>query len=300
MRDLLRDLPYFLEVAQHKSFTAAADSLDVPLSTLSRRIAAMEEMLGVSLLHRTTRSMELTESGRIFLESCRTIVAEMDSVKKRLDSVAQNPSGKIRLFLLPDIHAFYIKDVLSTFATRYPDIELHVLFSTRWNDLYGQAIDLEIRVGDLPDSDLKARKLFTEYAAPFAAPSLLEFYPAPETPGDIKNMPCIGQDHVSHQDWKTEKDGRVENLWLRPAHIVNNVEVCLEFVLKGLGIGLFPLRMAAPHVRSGRLVRLLPEWRMPGITLSAVMPEGQIPYRVRLLLDYLVEHFAALQAQSFD
>lgn len=298
MNKLLRDVPYFLEVAHQKSFTAAADALDVPLSTLSRRVAAMEKTLGVRLLHRTTRHMELTESGRIFLECCGSIMSEMKSARQRLEGVVQKPSGRIRIALFPEIHTAYLKDVLSAFALRYPDIELHIHFATRWTDLYAESVDLEFRVGDLPDSDLSVRKIYTERLALYAAPGLAGLRPMPKEPDGLRQLPYISQEHVPGSVWKLEKDGRTEQLFLRPSHRVNNLGMCLEFALKGLGMAVFPLMLAGRYVKSGQLVQLLPDWNVPGMALSLVMPGGQLPHRVRLLIDYLVRHFEALAAPA--
>lgn len=294
MDRLLRDLPYFMEVARQKSFTLAADALDVPLSTLSRRIAAMENDLGVQLLYRTTRSVELTESGKTFFEECDHILTEMENARERMLRDLQQPSGRVRLSLTADFYHVYMGDALSSFAALYPDIEMHVHFSTRWVDLNSEPFDLEIRGGHLPDSDLKSRKLYTVYPALYASPALLEFYKTPENPDDLKNIPFIFQMTPGTYALNLRKGNQEKTISLRPKYIVNNVSICLEFVLKGLGAGALVTPLTKKYEQKDQLIRLLPGWRLPGVDINVVMPTGDLPYRTRLFVNYLVEYFASL------
>lgn len=294
MDRLLRDMPYFMEVARQKSFTLAADALDVPLSTLSRRIAAMEKDLGVHLLHRTTRSVELTESGKTFYESCDHILTEMENTRERMLRDLEKPSGRLRVSLPEYIYHVYMGDILSSFAALYPEIELHVHFTTRWVDLNTEPFDLEIRGGDLPDSDLKVHKLCTVHPALYASPILLEFYKEPEKPGDLKNMPFIFHIAPGNYTLELHRDGRAEIVSLRPVHMAGSISLCLEFALKGLGVAALVAPLTERYEQTGQLVRLLPEWEAPGADISVVMPSGDLPYRVRLFVDYLAEHFRSL------
>lgn len=294
MDRLLRDMPYFMEVARRKSFTQAADALDVPVSTLSRRIAAMEKSMGVQLLHRSTRIVELTESGKNFYESCDFIVAEVNNARERLVRDLKRPVGRVRLSVQADVYYLFLRGVACSFAAQYPGIEMHVFFSTRWVDLHTEPFDLEIRGGDLPDSDLKVRKLVTANAGLYAAPGLLEIYSAPTNPAELSQLPWIYHDEPGSSGLELRKDDTVEAVSLRPAHVVNNIAASLEFTLEGLGAAALELSVAGEYEKKGQLVRLLPDWHIPGFAISVVMAGDQLPYRVRLFVDHLATHFASL------
>ena len=295
MQNPLADLPFFVEVARRKSFTRAADALDIPIATLSRRIAAMEKDLGIRLFRRTTRSVELTEEGDAYFKSCEFIVAEARNARENILNGQRNPTGRVRVAMPATVYFLYLRGSLHAFAETHPAIQLHMYLATRRVDLATEPFDLELRVGPLPDSSLKVRKLATIYPALYAAPKLLERCPLPRTPQDLESMPYI---HLhTEQEYRLElTDGaRTETVTLsRPRHVVNSPGISLEFILAGQAIGGLETSAAKQYEERGELVRLLPEWRTPGINVSLVMPPGSVPYRVRLFIDHLVKRFAEL------
>ncbi len=191
MERLLRDMPLFVEVAKRRSFTLAADALDMPVSTLSRRIAALEKELGLPLLRRNSRNVELTESGKEFFERCDFIVAEAEMARDIVTRNMKSPTGRVRIALTGDIYHAYMRGAFSAFAAEWPGIHLQVHFSERAVDLLTEPFDLDIRRGPLPDSGLKARRLITLWPSLYASPKLLESYSAPKEPRDLRNTPCI-------------------------------------------------------------------------------------------------------------
>lgn len=291
MNALLRDMPLFVEVAKHKSFTKAAENLDMYISTLSRRIALLEEELGVPLFLRSTRHVELTENGRMLYERCRYILAETETI---YDEVIQNmtrPSGPVRIAVSPDVYHTYMWGISGEFAKQCPNIHLQVTFMQRWVDLLAEPYDLDIRVGPLPNSELKARKLISMQPALYASPKLLEKHPAPQTPKDLRHIPCIG---FSDRDniWKIRKEKQTETVTVQTVHTVNSISLCLEMVQAGIGLSwLVPPVLKHPALATNELVTVLPGWTIPGIDLYVVMANNQLPHRVRLFLDYLIAHF---------
>lgn len=294
MDNILRGIPYFLQVARQKSFTLASEALDIPLSSLSRRIKDLEKSLGLQLLHRTTRSVELTESGKSFYESCDVIMSELQRTCARLTNEQRVPAGKVRLSVLADIYQVYLQGVTSAFAARYPKIEMHVHVSTRWVDLYSEPFDLEFRVGKLPDSDLKAHKLATIHPCLYASPNLLECYTAPESPKELDSFPVILQTHPGRCNLELQRKGETITISLKPVHVVNSMSIALEFALAGLGVAALLPSVAEEYVKKGKLVHLLPDWQGSGIDINVVMAGGMLSYRVRLFVDYLAAHFAKL------
>lgn len=291
MEQLLKEMPLFVEVAKHKSFTLAAEALEMPVSTLSRRIAALEKNLGVPLLYRNSRNVELTESGKIFYERCDFIVSD---AKEACEAVTQNmnkPSGWVRFSIPGDVYMSFFEGALSSFAKAWPDIHLGIHFTERWVDLLTEPYDLDLRIGDLPDSNLKARRVGSGRPWVCAAPSLVERYGMPAHPRDLANLPSIVNSHQNTGWDLTSKSGEKVTVKLKPAHSFNSISASHTFVLEGLGVGFLPKPLAENHIKQGKLLRLLPEWELPTISAYLVMAGSQIPLRVRLLIDHLVNYY---------
>lgn len=291
MNKLFSHLPFFVAVAKHKSFTQAADLLDLPVPTVSRRITALEKSLGIRLFSRNSRKVELTEAGKMFFERCEYIVAEASDAVENLLNEQRNLTGRIRLALPGTTYFTYLQDALSSFAAKYPGIEMHVHFTTRRVDLYSEPFDLEIRAGALPDSDLSVRKLFTSVMGVYASPELLSRYTPPHEPRDLVGMPYI---HIAifpeHSLW-LRSGSRQEKVPMNPVHVVNALAVAQEFVLAGQGISTLEEGTAWKFVQSGHLVRLLPEWSAAGVDINLVRVSGKLPHRIQLFVEHLVQHF---------
>lgn len=294
MNRLLRDMPLFVEVARKKSFTQAAETLDVPVSTLSRRIAQMEKTLGAPLLLRNSRNVELTDSGRILYERCDGILSDaFDAVEAALQNM-QTATGKVRFSVPGDIFHNYLVDALCEFAHTWPEIQLHIHFSERWVDLINEPFDLELRLGDLPDSNLLARKLGTGRPFLYAAPALLERYPEPKEPADLAKIPCLNVSGQGHE-WTLSKGKKKQTVAVKVAHMVNSMSGCLRLAVGGLGVSMLPPPSAERYEASGELVRVLEGWDLPAGSAYLVMASRQVPYRVRLLIEHLVKHFGEIQ-----
>lgn len=291
MNKLFSHLPFFVAVAKNKSFTQAADLLDMPVPTISRRITALKNSLGIRLFSRNSRKVELTEAGKTFFERCEYIVAEASDAVENLLDEQRNQTGRIRLALPGTAYFTYMQGALSAFTAQYPGITMHVYLTTRWVDLYSEPFDLEIRAGALPDSDLSVRKLFTSVMGVYASPELLSRYSQPDEPCDLARMPYI---HIAlfpeHCLW-LRNGSRQEKVLMSPVHIVNAPSVAQEFVLAGQGIATLEEGTAWRFVRNGRLVRLLPEWSAAGVDINLVRVNGKLPHRIQLFVEHLVQHF---------
>lgn len=291
MNPLLRDMPLFVEVAKHKSFTLAAEALDMYISTLSRRIALLEEELGVPLFLRSTRHVELTESGRHLYERCRYILTETDTLYEEVIQNMTRAAGPVRLAVPADVYHTHLWGIASSFSEKWPEIQLQISFSNRWVDLLSEPFDLDIRAGPLPDSDLRARKLVSLNPALYASRRFLETYPMPREPHDLKNLPCIAMPQQG-TTWIMHKGRKKETVPVTAAHMVNSVSLALELVAGGRGVAwLAPAIMPHPKHSGEDLVNVLPGWTVPGIDLNIVMANRQLPHRVRLFLDHIVDHF---------
>lgn len=291
---LFRDIPLFVEAAKHGSFTLAAEAMDIPLPTVSRRIAAMEKVLGIPLFYRKTRKVELSEYGQVLYERYRYVVDEVDASLEELFSEIKLPRGPVRFSVHPEVYYTHMSGVVGAFASQWPGIQLTGQFSARWVDLYTEPFDLDIRTGQQPDSDLIVRKLVTLTPCLYASPALLQHYPPLETPTDLTNIPCIAQVLVD-EAWPMKRGKMTEKVFVRPVHRVDNVGLSLELAIAGAGVGWAVPVVAAPYVERGELVPVLPDWTVPGFDITAVMASNRIPKRVRLFVDFLVEHFSRVQ-----
>lgn len=295
MHRFFSDIPFSVAVAKQKSFTQAADVLDSPLPTVSRRIAAMEKNLGIRLFNRNSRKVELTEAGRSFYESCEFIVADAKNALERLLQEQHHHTGRVRLALPATTYFMYVQGALGSFAAQYSGIELHVHFTTRWVDLYSEPYDLEIRAGALPDSDLSLRKLFTSRQGIYASPDLLRRYPLPVEPSDLAGMPNIQMPVFRDNMLELHNGEAKQAIPLQPSHVVNGMALAEELLLAGQGISALDVGIARKYEQSGQLVRLLPEWSMPGVDINLVRVTGRLPHRVQLFVDHMVAHFKNLR-----
>lgn len=294
MDKLFRDIPLFIEVAKQKSFTKASEILNIPIPTLSRRVAAMESYLDLPLFHRSARKIELTENGQILFEQCASLVSEAEAAFEKLQQNTGSPKGKIGISMPADVYHTYLRGVFSAFALKWPGIQLQMDLSSYWVDLHAGQYDLDVRLGPLLDSDLIVHKLFSLQPGLYVSPALLERYPKPKHPKDLAEFPCINFSHKANT-WALNK-GK-QHITIRPhtVHSVNTAALFLDFALAGLGAAWLVRPLASEFEKAGQLVRLLEGWSPPGgVDLSLVMASKRLPKRVRLLVDHLVEHFAAL------
>lgn len=296
-QNTLSDIPLFVEVARQRSFTKAAAILDMPISTLSRRISALEKKLNIPLLHRNSRNVELTPSGKVFYERCIYIVNEAKIAFESVTQNMQNPSGTVRISMGGDLFHGYMAQALNEFAKKWPEIKLNVRFTDRWVDLMKEPFDLDFRVGDdLPDSSLVARKLGSGSLSLYATPVFLERFGPIKKVEDLSKAPCIGLDNENLNGQLTNGKKKVR-VQINRRYSFNTLSGALNFVLADLGVAPLSPIMVERYVESGQLVQVLPGWTTFPLNLYIVMPNNQMPLRVRLLVDYLVDYLELMNAQ---
>lgn len=279
----------FVEVATQRSFTRAAEILDIPTSTISRRIARLEKDLGVQLFNRSPRKVELTKAGEAYFKSCEKIVLDAKDAKDALLRSTKELAGDLRLSTPIDFGA-YCSDIIVGFAQKYPEINIDVQNTEFWADLITDPIDLEIRVGEMPDSNLIARKLTELQAGLYASPKFLQKNPIPQSPDDIHKIPCLclRQNPV----WHLKKGD--ELIDISPQRVrcsVNSINTLTELAVAGLGLSFLNLYKGEALAKEGKLVRVLGDWSLPTKPVYIVAANRQIPARVRAFVDYLLAEF---------
>jgi len=276
-------------VVEAEGFSAAARRLGMSKSAVSKQIGRLEAHLGVRLLHRTTRKLSLTEAGRVYY---RHVVRVLDEARAAEDAVAGlrgRPQGTLRVVTPMSFGLLHVAPALSAFLREYPELRLELTMEDRLTDLVEGGFDLAIRIGQLRDSSLVARRISSSRVVLCAAPAYLAARGTPATPEDLLAHDCL---HFTHHsggtDWRF--DGPQGPVTVRaPARLQANSGLALrEAALAGLGILRSPLFTVAEDLRAGRLLSLLPDYVLPPVNIYAVFPEGRhVPAKSRLFVDFL-------------
>ena len=287
------DLALFARIVESGSFSLAALRMDLPKSTVSRRIALLEAKLGERLLQRTTRKLMLTEFGASLLEHARKVVEEVEAAGALVQHRQLAPSGRLRISMPADFANLGMTWMISKFIERYPAIQLELDLSPRRVDLVGENFDIAIRMGDLPDdSSLHARRVALEKIALYAAPSYIARRGMPQHPDDLlqHELLCLGSRSGGAQTWQLTK-GKV--VWERelPARLTaNSPDLLTRIACAGTGIAASSNLFAEASMEKGELVRVLPEWSLPEVTGWAVFPGRRLmPAKTRVFLDMMEE-----------
>lgn len=286
------DLLIFARVAEAGSFSRAAERLGLPKSTVSRRITLLEERLGERLMLRTTRRLSLTDFGLNLLEHARQLAAEVDAAAALALHRQAQPSGRLRVSMPSDFANLLLVDMLAAFVALHPAISLELDLSPRRVDLIGENFDLAIRMGDLPDdASLAARRLRVFSAGLYANRDYLANHGTPTQPDDLMQheaLRLLGRDGEAARWVLLHGDARWEGV--PPGRITaNSPETLIRLARAGRGIAAVPDYFVTPHLRSGELIRVLPDWNLPSPTAWAVFPGRRLmPARTRAFLEMLL------------
>jgi len=282
------DALLFVKVAQLKSFTKAAQFLKIPKATLSRRISSLEEQLGVRLLERTTRSIHLTDVGTGYLAHCERIVEEIQEAQNYIAGARAEPKGTLRISVAVDIGTNYFSELFVDFMKLYPGLSVEVDLSQRMVNLLEEGVDVAIRVGQLLDSSLIARKIGEVPLGLYAHPDFYSPREIPKNPEQLNPKDCIGLNHRNNH-WSFTKDKKEIKITPKHRYKVNSLTLVQKAVMKKLGIALLPESVCKPYLGS-QLIPLLAEYRKPTANIYAVYPSKKnISLKLSRFLDFLNE-----------
>lgn len=287
----LNDLAIFARVVQLGSLTAAADSLDIPKSNVSRRLSRLETELGVRLLERTTRKLHLTEVGGLYYEHCKRILEEVEHAELSVQQRLEAPRGLLRLSASYSTGQSLLSPVLGEFMARYPEVKLQLVLTNRRVDLIEEGFDMVLRIGKLEESNLVARYLGSSRIMCVASPAYLQRAGAPARPEDLLQHPCLTMSDIPQSErWTFTGPQGPQTVVLQPQASINDFVTLRGLVLSGAGIGIMPGYFCSEHFASGELVEVLGDWTMPITPIHAIYPShrGATP-KLRALLDFLVE-----------
>jgi len=293
--DQLRAIRVFVAVVEQGSFAAAAEHLGLSRTAASKHVQDLEARLGVALLTRTTRSVSLTQTGAAYVERARRILSELDQADSEASLQTHAPRGRLRVAAPVSFGFRHLAPRLKDFMDAYPDVQLDIVANDRQVNLVEEGYDLAIRIGQLADSSLVARRIATSRLLVCAARGYLEQRGQPEHPSELGAHVCLGYPYWSGfrtWDFETPDGGAIRvpvgnQLWS------NNGDLLLNAAVSGCGIIRQPDFIVHEALARGDLVKLFTDYPAPDIGIHVVYPPATVvPLRVRVLIDYLVKAFA--------
>lgn len=288
----IQTLHIFVKVVHTGSFTKAAEALGSQKAHLSRVISQLEKKLGVRLLERTTRALSLTEVGREFFEHAKNILAAVDVAEQAVQKAHSEPVGLLKLTTSEALGLMVVNRWIDSYLQCYPKVKIEADFTNRFVDLVHEGFDLAVRVGQLHDSGLIARKLGDIRYGIFAAPEYLESQGVPIAPADLLRHQILSyQGRHEKVDWAFEQGGHTECLTLIPRLKVNSVLAVRDMAVAGRGLAMLPELVVSGD--PGKLIPVLPTWTLPTTPVHAVYASAKyLTPKVRTFIDLAVAHLA--------
>lgn len=287
--DLLGPMKTFVRVVEAGSFTAVATEQNTTQPTISRQVASLEGHLGTRLLERTTRALALTDDGRAFYEHALRALEAIGEAENAVGRRRAKPSGVLRMATPVVFGRLHIVPRLPRFLARYPDVAIELSMGDGFVDLVEQGIDLAIRVGEVTDQTLIARRIGTARRLTVASPAYIERHGAPATPADLANHDCIVYTRLATGGrWPFEGPDGPISVDIKGRYRVDNSEGVREAVLSGLGIAVIPAFAFPREIEEGRARVLLESWEPRPLPMNAVYPSRRfLSPRVRAMIDFL-------------
>ena len=297
----LNDLRYFALIVEHGGFSAAERITHITKSKLSRRIALLEERVGVRLIQRSTRRLSLTEAGQAFYQHCAAMMVEAEAAQLAVEQLRLAPAGTVRMTSPVAIAQFYLARVVADFMREHPKVRVEIESTDRVVNLIEERVDLALRVRDsgMEDPALVTRRIASGRMVLVASPRYVEGRAAIQEPSELAGHDTIANlDAGPEQTWSlTSADGRNAKIAHRPRLLCSDFTVQYEAAIGGVGVALLPLRIAWRGLEDGSLVRMAKDWSTPeqAVHLVFVSRRGLLP-SVRALIDHLVLHIPTAMA----
>jgi DNA-binding transcriptional LysR family regulator len=287
----------FVKVVQAGSFTQAARLLGMPNTTVSAKVARLEERLGVTLIRRTTRKLHITPAGQAYFERCVRGLAEIEAADAEVSSGTAEPKGVLRITVPGDVAHSLLPPIVARYAGAHPRTKIEIIVANRVVDLIGEGVDLALRAtGGLKDSTLVARRFLPFFGGLWASPDHLARHGVPRRPEELKQHACIAFSRLSREALRLT-DGRQKiDLALEERIAADDTETLCALALEGEGIAPLPSFLARGHEAGGRLVHVLPQWTWVSGELSFVYPSQPfVPANIRAFIDVALGYAQGLR-----
>lgn len=284
----LSQLEVFVRVVADGGFTAAADALGVSKSFVSRQIGQLEDRLGARLLNRTTRKLTLTDVGTVFYERCRRILDELEQAEAAVANLQAAPRGTLRLAVPMSFGVGYVAPAVAEFLCSHDELSIDMELSDRRVDLLDEGFDLAIRIGQLSDSSMIARKLASTQLVVVASGEYVASHPRVQSPADLRDHPCLLYSYSPNgHHWELSDGKTSETVAVSGRVTANNGEALGRLAAAGHGLVLLPDFIAAGPLQRGEVVRVLPRWSAGGHVWAIYPHSRHLSPKVRLFVDYL-------------
>lgn len=290
---LLVDLMLFITIVEQKSFTSAADHFGMTKSVVSKHITRLEKSLGVQLLRRSTRKLSLTEAGQALYERCAHIKTDLEEAEQAALNTNSNPTGTLRVSSTFSFGHLHLVPAIADFMRKYPDIKFEVLLGEHYDDLIEHGLDLGIRIGKLPDSNLIARRLTARRMRACASTDYIKKHGRPRNPDDLLQHNCLLYlNSPTGDEWHFDGPKGKFQIKINSNFASNNSQSLEAAAVNGIGIVLLPGYMMTKHIKQGKLISLLDEYCPKNIDIHAVYPATRhLATKVRTFVAFLIDHF---------
>jgi DNA-binding transcriptional LysR family regulator len=292
----LNDTLVFVKVVEHGSFVAAAKTLRLPKTTVSRKVQDLEARLGAQLLHRTTRKLGLTEAGTVYFEHSQRIARELDEAESAVSQLQGGPRGWLRFTAPYSVGIAWVAPLLGEYHARHPEVRVEMVLTSDSLDLIDKELDMALRVGDLPDSNLIARRLAVMRTQIYASPEYIARHGEPVHPDDLVHHRTLGLQKSRRNGayfWTLNEGARKQDFRIDPILVANDHAALKGALLAGEGLMLASDVIVKKYAEHGMVRRVLAGWSGPELAVNAVFPRGQVQSpKVRSFVDFLVERFS--------
>jgi DNA-binding transcriptional LysR family regulator len=291
--DKLEAMHVFTQVVTHGGFSAAAREIGLSRSAVSKHVIDLEAALGVQLLHRTTRQTSTTEAGLAYFERCRAILAEIEESELAISDAQQAPRGQLRVNAPMSFGTMHLGETIADFMQRHHDVQIQLVLNDRFVDPIAEGFDVTIRIAELEDSSLIARRIMPAHRVLCASPAYLRERGIPKSPDDLRRHDCLHYGYLATgAQWKLTRGGTDHWVPVNATLCANNAEVLCDAALKDLGIALLPTFIAERALADGRLATVLDGFAPPPIGVYALYPPSRyLSAKVRVFVDFLAARF---------
>jgi DNA-binding transcriptional LysR family regulator len=296
--DRLGAMEMFVRIVETGSFSAVARQIGTTQPTISKQLTALEKQLQTRLLHRSTRSLGLTEAGAAYYERCRRIIDEVREAEAALGRLQTGLAGTLHVNASIALGQIFLAPLVLKFQRQYPALGIELSLNDRYIDLVEEGVDVAVRIGQLADSNLVARRLGSTRRVLVATPAYLAAHGIPERPEDLTRHNCLLYAYLSSgNEWLFNgPDGEIR-VRVHGSFKANNGHVIREAVLDGVGVAITPDWLAHDKLESGEIVALLPQFAAPPLEINAVYPSARhVSVKVRAFVEFLRTEFAAIPA----
>lgn len=255
------EVAIFIKVVQEGSFSKAAHTLGMPNSTVSAKISSLEKRLGVTLIQRTTRKLNITPAGNAYFKRCMLGLEEIKAAEAEIANIQGEPQGLLRITAPTELGSTVLPQLVSEYTKKYPKVRIEILLTDRRVDLLSENVDLAIRAGEMKDSTLIARRVGAVYFALFASPKYLKANGNPTHPRELKQHKCLQFTPLGIDEWKMTSSKGSLNVPMSARVLINDMAALRKMAVMGDGIVFLPTYYCYTEVSNKQLIRILPEWR---------------------------------------